>query len=116
MKKFGIAFLGILFLASAAMANCVDEGYSIVGSDESDEKPFGYEDYDCESCLRNGIYYWRCKKQEAKDVAETEAESEPKAEVNCMDYLRAGDVDGFAKCSGLPGKWEKKGNQLLRVE
>ena len=117
MKSFWVVLSGGLLFCFAAVAdNCLDEGYSLIGSMEEDEVPLGYEDYDCESCLRNGIYYWKCKGPKSAEEDEAEEESGPKAEVNCMDYLRVDDVDGFAKCTGLPGKWERKGNQLLRVD
>ena len=131
MKKFGIIFCGAFFgVITASAAKCVENGYTLIGTFNAGEVPAGYENYECDSCLSNDIYYWKCdgvatvaktKEKPAADSADGQGliwkgNSADGQKVNCMDYLRADDVDGFAKCAGLPGKWERDGNTINRVE
>lgn len=110
MIKQIIIFTVAIFWSFAAAANpCVDRGYELEGTADIRDLPIGHEDEDCEECKDEGLYYWKCNEK-------TPEKKDDKSSVNCMDYLRAGDAAGFAECTGLPGKWEKRGNQLIRVE
>lgn len=115
MKKGLMIFLGVMFLAFPAVADrCEQRGFNIAGTTNVRDVPIGYAKKDCRSCREDGIYYWKCKEK-----AETKAKANKgknESQVNCMDYLRAGDADGFAKCTGLQGKWKMDGNQVFRVE
>lgn len=112
-----IVFLGVwLFAFSAAANSCQRRGYVFEGTRDANELPAGFTAEECKSCKSGAIYYWKCV---ADDEDENEDDDDEQAEdekVNCLDYLRADDVDGFTKCTGLQGKWERRGNQLLRVE
>lgn len=111
MIKHIIIFTGVIFWTFAAAAEiCLQYEYPIEGTSDIEDIPAGYKAEECKSCESDGIYYWNCQREE------TEAAEDEKSQVNCMDYLRADDAEGFAKCTGLPGKWERRGNQLIRVE
>ncbi len=109
MKKGLVIFLGVMLWSFAAAADrCEQRGFNIAGTENIRDLPIGYSKSECRSCREDGIYYWKCKEKAQKNKSGSE--------VNCMDYLHAGDANGFAKCTGLPGTWEQKDNKLLRVE
>ena len=116
MKKGLIIFLGVMFWTFAAVADrCEQRGFNIAGTSNIRDLPIGYTKSECRSCREDGIYFWKCKEKAGKK-AKAKQNNTAVFGVNCTDYLRMGDADGFAKCAGLSGKWEMDGNQVYRTE
>jgi hypothetical protein len=115
MKKGLIIFLGVMFWTFTAAADrCEQRGFNIAGTENIRDLPIGYTKSECRSCREDGIYFWKCKEKAEAKAKVNKGKNE--SQVNCMDYLRSGDANGFAKCTGLQGKWEMNGNQVYRVE
>ena len=116
MRKGLSIFLGVMFWAFTAAADrCEERGFNIAGTSNIRDLPIGYTKSECRSCREDGIYFWKCK-EKAEKKAKAKQNNAAASKVNCMDYLRTGNANGFAECSGLQGKWEMKDNQVYRVE
>ena len=116
MKKLMFFAVAFLFAFEASANHCYRTGYLKKGTEDINDIPSGFRAQECEHCQYEGIYYWRCKPLESASSEKSAENPVADGKVNCMDYLRTGDTDGFAKCTGLQGKWERRGNQLIRVE